>query len=97
MIMSCCDLCYRKYLNEDGTVDAEAYKQLVEQGIVVVHRCPPGDESLTPCCHKTPFDLPSWHRITTEAKYVTCNNDAFEPHDSLCDCVCHTKGSNIFH
>lgn len=24
----------------------------------VVHACPPGDEGITPCCGRTPFELP---------------------------------------
>ena len=24
----CCDLCYEKYINEDGTIDAKTYAEL---------------------------------------------------------------------
>ena len=42
----------------------------------VVHACPPDGEALTPCCGRTPFELPTQDRIA-EAPYeaVTCNAD----------------------
>lgn len=48
----------------------------------VVHQCPPSSESLTPCCGRSPFDLPRHHRITVEG-FVTCegptSSDAGRP------------------
>ena len=38
----------------------------------IVHQCPPGHESLTPCCGKTPFELDPMSRITLDASLVTC-------------------------
>jgi hypothetical protein len=40
--------------------------------IEVVHRCPVGDSGLTPCCNRTPFDLPRYHRLTEDPALVTC-------------------------
>ncbi|MGW2720814.1 hypothetical protein [Streptomyces sp. NPDC001492] len=36
-----------------------------------VHRCPPDGSGLTPCCGRTPFELPISDRISSEAP-VTC-------------------------
>lgn len=30
----------------------------------VVHRCPPKGSGLMPCCGKTPFEVPRYHRLT---------------------------------
>jgi hypothetical protein len=38
----------------------------------VVHRTPPGDEALTPCCHRSPLELPRRDRMTNVAELVTC-------------------------
>jgi hypothetical protein len=38
----------------------------------VVHRCPPGDEALTPCCRFSPLELPFDDRLTTDPELVTC-------------------------
>ncbi|WP_338683875.1 hypothetical protein QD712_25650 [Streptomyces acidiscabies] len=38
----------------------------------VVHACPPPGSGLTPCCGRTPFELPLQDRISSEAP-VTCN------------------------
>lgn len=37
----------------------------------VVHGCPPPGSGVTPCCGRTPFELPRTDRISTEAP-VTC-------------------------
>ncbi len=37
----------------------------------MVHACPPGGSGLTPCCGRTPFELPLTDRISSEAP-VTC-------------------------
>lgn len=37
-----------------------------------VHACPPGDEGWMPCCHRTPFEIPRWHRMTNDPDLVTC-------------------------
>jgi len=42
----------------------------------VVHACPPDGAQRTPCCGKTPFDLPRTDQITTDQKLVTCTGGA---------------------
>jgi hypothetical protein len=41
-----------------------------------VHACPFDGEQVTPCCHRTPFDLPRGDKITTDHKTVTCRGGA---------------------
>jgi len=41
----------------------------------VVHGCPPDGSGLTPCCGRTPFELPLTDRISSEAP-VTCTGPA---------------------
>jgi hypothetical protein len=36
------------------------------------HECPPDGSGLTPCCGKTPFELPRTDRMTVHADLVTC-------------------------
>lgn len=38
----------------------------------IVHACPPEGSGLTPCCNKTPFELPRFERITLVSAKVTC-------------------------
>ena len=38
----------------------------------LVHACPPGDAATTPCCGRTPFELPLNDRITADQALVTC-------------------------
>jgi len=44
----------------------------------VVHRCPPGDSALTPCCGKSPFELPRTDRLTVHDEQVTCRSGSSE-------------------
>jgi hypothetical protein len=37
-----------------------------------VHRCPVGDAGLTPCCGRTPSELPNTDRLTADDHLVTC-------------------------
>jgi hypothetical protein len=37
------------------------------------HMCPPVGVYLTPCCGKTPFELPKGDRLTLDADDVTCS------------------------
>ncbi|WP_329131499.1 hypothetical protein OG552_10360 [Streptomyces sp. NBC_01476] len=39
-----------------------------------VHACPPGGSSLTPCCHRPPFELPRTDRMTQDPDAVTCTS-----------------------
>ncbi len=47
----------------------------------IVHRCPIGDSGVTPCCERTPFELPRWHRITLDDALVTSGSGAQEATD----------------
>ena len=40
--------------------------------VEITHHCPPGQQSLTPCCGKTPFELPHTDRMTLDPAMVTC-------------------------
>jgi len=42
----------------------------------VVHRCPPLGHVVTPCCARTPFELPLTDRMTTDDNSVTCRGRA---------------------
>lgn len=49
----------------------------------IVHRCPIGMESLTPCCGKSPFELTQpGSRITLDDSLVTCGKNITD-HDEL--------------
>lgn len=37
-----------------------------------VHACPPDGCGLTPCCERTPFELPSTDRMSSDPTAVTC-------------------------
>lgn len=41
-------------------------------GDVTVHQCPPVGGATTPCCNKSPFDLPRTDRLVIGENYVTC-------------------------
>lgn len=38
----------------------------------ITHACPPDGSGLTPCCGRTPVELPRTDRITSQADAVTC-------------------------
>lgn len=38
----------------------------------VVHACPPDGSGLTPCCGRSPIDLPLTERISLDGTSVTC-------------------------
>lgn len=42
----------------------------------VVHGCPPDGSGLTPCCHRSPIDLPLTERISLDGSEVTCKGAA---------------------
>lgn len=42
----------------------------------VVHGCPPDGSGLTPCCGRTPFELPRTDRMSTSPDAVTCTGTA---------------------
>jgi hypothetical protein len=45
----------------------------------VTHQCPPDGQGFTPCCGKTPFELPRTDRITLDPSLVTCHSDLTVP------------------
>ncbi|QES45232.1 hypothetical protein DEJ49_33370 [Streptomyces venezuelae] len=50
----------------------------------IIHAAPPLDEGITPCCRRTPFELPRIDRMTTDYALVTCrrvNAIAADPYD----------------
>ena len=49
------------FVKTDGRVEVE-----------VTHACPPGDAAVTPCCGRTPFELPRTDRMTLDSALVTC-------------------------
>lgn len=54
-------------------VIAEGFDQaLVYRPGEVTHRCPPKGEGTTPCCGRTPFELPETDRLTVDDALVTC-------------------------
>lgn len=44
-----------------------------ERAAGTVHACPPGRSNATPCCSRSPFDLPRTDRITEDPLLVTCD------------------------
>jgi hypothetical protein len=45
----------------------------VTDPVEIVHACPPGGEWVTPCCGRSPHELPFWaSRITRDPALVTC-------------------------
>lgn len=40
------------------------------------HACPVGDGAFTPCCDRTPFELPRTDRMTLDPALVTCPGPA---------------------
>lgn len=38
----------------------------------ITHACPPEGSSRTPCCDRTPFELPLTDRMTLDASLVDC-------------------------
>jgi hypothetical protein len=39
----------------------------------VVHGCPFPGSGVMPCCERSPFEVPAWHRMTTDPDAVTCD------------------------
>jgi hypothetical protein len=68
---------WRRYLELEAAPAATpvATPDLVETpSAEVVHAIPlDGEGGLTPCCGKTPFEIPTTHRITGDLSLVTCN------------------------
>ncbi len=41
----------------------------------VTHACPADGSQVTPCCGRTPFDLPRTDRLTLDPRLVTCGEN----------------------
>ena len=46
------------------------------------HACPPTGGRLMPCCDRTPFGVPWWHRMTLDPTLVTCTGFGTERQES---------------
>lgn len=44
----------------------------------VYHQCPEEGEAVMPCCGRTPFEVPRWHRLTLTPSLVNCKGDTPE-------------------
>ena len=55
----------------DGFTD-DGYVRLAVSVTPVTHASPADGNDITPCCGVTPFELPSWDRITLNPALVTC-------------------------
>lgn len=51
---------------------------LYDQDAALVHQCPPGSADRTPCCERSPWDLPFGDRITVDPALVTCGRQPVE-------------------
>lgn len=51
---------------------SEAQPAAVSPQPEAVHACPPDGSGLTPCCGRTPFELPRTDRMSTDPAAVTC-------------------------
>lgn len=38
----------------------------------MIHQTPPEESGVTPCCGRTPFELPASDQMTTDPRLVTC-------------------------
>jgi hypothetical protein len=67
----------RPYCSGECVVAAYRLELKAQQGDApsTVHGCPPDGSGLTPCCGRTPFELPRTDRISSEAT-VTCTGPA---------------------
>lgn len=63
----------RRMMDEWGPAGVKAaVDRIVAVEMSPTHACPRGSDRLTPCCGRSPFDLPSTDRITLEPANVTC-------------------------
>ncbi len=65
---------FARYGNRAPVVLTDASHAAANGG--VAHACPEGDASVTPCCGRSPFDLPSTDQIVTTDDLVTCSPKA---------------------
>ena len=57
---------------EDGETDCPCVCHDDREQREVIHACPPDGSGLTPCCGRTPFELPRTDRMTTDPAEATC-------------------------
>ncbi|MFJ2174344.1 hypothetical protein ACIOHE_15700 [Streptomyces sp. NPDC087851] len=50
----------------------------MDESAEVVHQCPADGSGVTPCCARTPFELPRTDRMTTDSARITCNRNGPE-------------------
>lgn len=67
-------LLYTSSIGDDRIigVDFTGLKPEIVETPTTVHACPPEGGGLTPCCGRTPFELPSNERLTAHGELVTC-------------------------
>jgi hypothetical protein len=53
-------------------LEGEPRRVLVVEEREIVHRCPPTGSNTMPCCGVTPWEIPTYHRMTVEDDRVTC-------------------------
>ena len=75
----------RSYAMEDCVVALEALLAATAEpaAVSIIHACPVSGHALTPCCGRSPFDIPSSDRITLNAAVVTCRRQEAEPAPAL--------------
>lgn len=49
--------------------------------LTITHMSPPDGFGKTPCCDKTPFELPRYDRLTNDRSLVTCIEQLKENND----------------
>lgn len=60
---------------EDGETDCPCICHGDREQRETVHACPPDGSGLTPCCGRTPFELPRTDRMTVHLDRVTCGGE----------------------
>jgi len=57
-----------------------------------IHACPPEGSGVTPCCQRTPFEVPRTHRMTTNPGLVTCTGIDSPPDSPLLRAILGVEG-----
>ena len=87
MVMPCCSLCYKKYLDEQGEVDVNRIKEMFGESAVVEKK----EEVLTR--KETQFIPRHLDSITVTKHKVLTNDKEYE----LCTCECHQINLAVMH
>lgn len=56
--------------------DPPSVRAAADEPRETVHGCPPDGSGITPCCGRTPFELPRTDRMVTDRALVTCTGGA---------------------